>query len=148
MQTCGNCETGYAKGDDPNSNCFLTLPGVNSNNWGWSNLVTAPGTYYWPIWAGAGQCNTSNGTESGKLKVVFDGTSVTVTFMMYGGFGLTETHLWVGKDYLPKKNGKYVTAPGQFGNNHGGLNGAANDTFGPMIMTAPFYIAAHCGVCW
>jgi hypothetical protein len=146
MQSCGGNETAYAKAD--NGTCFLTLPNVNSNNWGWSNLVSAPGTYYWPIWAGAGQCNTGNATEAGKLKVIFDGANVTVSYNLYGGYHLDETHLWVGKDYLPKKNNKYVTAPGQFGHTQTGLNGASTYTYASIPITAPFYIAAHSVVYW
>lgn len=147
MQTCGGNETAYAKAD--NGICFLTLPGVNSNNWGWTNLVNAPGTYYWPIWAGAGQCETGNGTEVGKLKVVYSGGQVTVSYNLYGGFHLDETHLWVGQTYLPvNKKGNYITAPGQFGNTQSGLNGASSFTYSPITIAAPFYIAAHSVVYW
>jgi len=147
LQYC-KCETAYAKAPEPQSTCFLTLSGVNSNNWGWSNKVEAPGTYEWPIWAGAGQCNTSKATEVGKLKVVYDGKYVNVSYNLNNGFHLTETHLWIGKDYLNNKNGKYITAPGQFGNMHEGLLGASSDSYGPIEISAPFYIAAHSGVCW
>jgi len=147
MQSCGGNETAYAKADD--GTCFLTLAGVNSNNWGWSNMVSAPGTYYWPIWAGAGQCNTGNGTEVGKLKVVYASGQVTVTYNLYGGFHLDETHLWVGKTYLPvNKKGNYITAPGQFGNTQSGLNGVSTYTYSPITISTPFYIAAHSVVYW
>ena len=58
------CETAYAYGEQY-ANCFLNIPGVTSNNWGWSNGPIGAGTYSWPIYAGAGQCNIGNGTLVG-----------------------------------------------------------------------------------
>jgi len=153
MQYC-YCETAYAKAGS-GSTCFLTLPGVNSNNWGWSNLVSGSGNWEWPIYASAAQCNPDKGTLVGNLHVFYDGTAVTVTYDLDPGFNLTETHLWLGADnnvgpieYLPMKNGKYITAPGQFGNTHSAFDDTSTDTFGPVTIAAPFYIAAHAGVCW
>lgn len=153
FQSCGNTETAYAKADDPASTCFLNLPspGANSNNWGWSNLITAssvPYTFHWPIYAGAGQCSISNATHVGYLDGTYDGANVYVTYNLFGGFHLNSTALWVGNDYLPLKKGKYNTAPGQFPYKHSSLNGAGTDSFGPIPITGDVYIAAHSDVVW
>jgi hypothetical protein len=148
-QSCGSgsCETAYAKANQ-NSTCFLGLAGVNANNWGWSNQVTSSGTWDWPIWAGAGQCETSKGTQVGTLHVSYDGKNVTVKYNLFAGFKSTGTHLWVGNTYLPMKNGKYVTAPGQFEIAYQAFYDPSTESYGPIPMTAPFYIAAHMEVCW
>lgn len=140
MQTCiTHHETAYAFGGDPND-CFLVLPGVNSTNWGWSNGPVGPGTYDWPIYAGAGQCNINNGTLVGNLHVVYASGVATVEYQLNPGFNLDVTHLWVGNDILPKVKGKYTTAPGQF-----------PYTGNPITVTGlsgNIRIAAHSVVSW
>ncbi len=150
-QSCssGGCETAYAKSADPLiSNCFIGIPGVTSNNWGWSNGPIGPGTYSWPIYAGAGQCNIANGTLVGTLNVVYGGGTATITYTMGSNCLLNETHLYVGNDILPKKKGKYTTAPGQFPYKHENLNGVSSDTYTITGFSGNIYIAAHSVVCW
>lgn len=133
------CETAYAFGGSV-ATCFLNLSPISANNWGWTNNI-GPGTYDWPIYAGAGQCDISKGTLVGNLHVVYSGGTVTITYQMDPGFTLGDTHVWVGSDPLPTKKGKYVTAPGQF--NHNGVN--------PVVvsgLSGNIWIAAHAGVCW
>jgi len=133
------CETAYAFGSDL-ATCFLTIPNKVSNNWGWTNQISAAGTYTWPLYAGAGQCDISKGTLVGYLTVVYANGQATITYNTNTGFTLDETHLWVGKDLLPKNNkGKYVSNPG--GYNYNGQNPAV------VNITLPFYVAAHAEVC-
>lgn len=149
-QVCSSgCETAYAYGNGL-ANCFLSIPGVTSNNWGWSNgpIVAGPGTYSWPIYAGAGQCDITKGTLVGTLNVVYNGSSATITFNMGGNVHLSTTHLYVGNDILAKKNNKWTTAPGQFPYKHETLNGANSDSFTINGLSGSIYIAAHSGVCW
>jgi hypothetical protein len=148
-QTCQpptSCETAYAFGLDK-ANCFLTIPGVTSNNWGWSNGPIGAGTYSWPIYAGAGQCNTNNGTLVGTLLVNYTPPTATITYSMGSGFVLNATHLYVGNLILPKKNGKFTTAPGQFPYKHENLNGLFSDTFTINGLSGSIYIAAHSEAC-
>lgn len=133
------CETAYAYGGNY-ATCFLNLSPRNANNWGWTNYI-GEGSYDWPIYAGAGQCNISNGTLVGNLSVEYFAGTVTITYELDPGFNLDDTHVWVGKTPLPLKKGKYTTAPGQF--NHNFKN--------PVIvngLSGNIYIAAHAGVCW
>lgn len=140
-QVIEDCETAYAKGPTGVSTCFLAIPNKQGTNWGWTNLVSAPGTYNWPIWAAAGQCDTDKGTLVGNLNVVYAGGVVTITYQINPPFtlNLDETHVWVGAGMLPMKSGKYQSNPGGF--NYNFQN--------PVVVTiaAPFYIAAHAEIC-
>jgi hypothetical protein len=151
MQYCpiGKCETGYAFGGDQND-CFLNL-GIGVTNWGWSNgPITAPASLSWPIYAGAGQCDITKGIKVGTLTVDYSGTTAKVTYTLDAPYKLTSTNLWIGNGataYLPYKNGKYSSAPGQFGNLHT-LNSVSTDTYTITGLTGPIRIAAHADVCW
>lgn len=142
-----NCETGYAYGEIY-ANCFLNIPGVNSNNWGWSNGPIGPGTYVWPIYAGAGQCVIDNGVYVGDLTVTYTPPTAVVTYTMLPGNVLNGAQLYVGNQILPKKNGKFTTAPGQFPYKHGELNGVVSDTFTINGLSGNIYVAAHCEACY
>lgn len=82
---------------------------LTQNRWGWAINLTAPGTTYYDIWAGAGLNKTSNGTKVGTLTVTWEGANVTVKYDLFAGFGLEEVHLYAG-DGSPT-----TTAPGQYG---------------------------------
>jgi hypothetical protein len=137
-----DCETAYAYGDDL-ATCFLDIPGVNSNNWGWSNgPISDPSSYSWDIYAGAGQCDINNGTWVGTLDVDYSGGTVIVTYNIDVDFTLDETHLFVGEngEMLPRKKGEYTTAPGQFpysGQSSYTIDGLSGD----------IYVVAHSVVC-
>jgi len=142
----GGCETGYAYGESY-ATCFLNIPGVNSNNWGWSNGQIGAGNYTWPIYAGAGQCNIDNGILVGYLQVNYAPPSATVTYSMLDGYIMNVTHLYVGTQILPKKKNKYTTAPGQFPYKHCNLNGTSSDTFTINGLSGLIYVVAHTEVC-
>ncbi|RLD65281.1 MAG: hypothetical protein DRI95_09070 [Bacteroidetes bacterium] len=134
------CETAYAYGEDY-ATCFLNIPGVNSNNWGWSNGPLDEGTYSWPIYAGAGQCNIDHGTWVGTLDVDYSGGTCTVTYNIDSEFTLEETHLFVGDEYLPRnKKNKFTTAPGQFP-----YSGESSFTIDGL--SGEIYVVAHSVVC-
>lgn len=142
------CETAYAYGDDAGvfAQCFIGLPGVQANNWGWSNKilnVSVNQSYEWPIYAGAAGC--TGGTLVGTLYVDYNAATdcVTIEYEIDPDYELGEFHLWVDEtNLLPRKpNGNYITAPGQF--NH---NGEPNPTT-ICGLDQPFWIAAHFGVC-
>jgi hypothetical protein len=142
----GGCETAYAFGESV-ATCFLNIPGVNSNNWGWSNGAIGAGSYSWPIYAGAGQCNIGNGIHVGTLQVNYTPPTATVTYTMFNGYVLNETHLYVGNQILPKKNNKFTTAPGQFPYKHESLNGVTSDTFTINGLSGNIYVVAHSEAC-
>lgn len=141
------CETAYAYGEQWAA-CFLNIPGVNSNNWGWSNGAISNGMYTWPIYAGAGQCNIGNATHVGTLTVNYSGSTAIVTYTMLEGNSLNATHLYVGNQILPRKNGKFTTAPGQFPYKHSSLNGVPSDTFTINGLSGNIYVVAHSEACY
>lgn len=124
-------ETAFAKaggGIDGTAYCFIPT----FSRWGWTNKI-APGTYIWPLWAGAAQCDTGKGTWVGTVSVVYgvDGY-VTVTFNVAAPFLLKETHVYVGTAKFPKdKKGNNTVAPGQY--THGG----------PFPIGTQVYVIAH-----
>jgi hypothetical protein len=142
IQICGHGSgTAYAYGGAL-ATCFINIPNINSNNWGWTNKIGA-GTYDWPIYAGAGQCDITKGTLVGTLHVVYTPPTATITYNMASGVSLGETHLSVFKD--PKmlatdKKGNYTTAPGQFP-----YTGTSVTVGG---LSGNIWIAAHSGVTW
>ena len=104
-------------------------------------------------YAGAGQCSTSNGTLVGEVIVEYDGLTAVVTFTTCGNYTMDETHLYVGSILLPDGDGvpgspyEYVTAPGQFPYKNSNLpSGTQIDEYGPITVSAPFYVAAHANV--
>jgi len=140
------CETAYAFGGSV-ANCFLNISGVQSTNWGWSNGPIGAGSYSWPMYAGAGLCNIENGTHVGTLTVNYTPPTATVTYTVFAGYVLNQTHLYVGNQILPMFKGKYTTAPGQFPYKHGNLNGVTTDTYNISGLSGSIYVAAHSEVC-
>jgi len=123
----GGCETAYAYGDQY-ANCFREYnkktgeynpggpPKKNFSQWGWTNGELLEGNSYdFEIWAGAGQCNLSNGTLVGNLVVEYYGSTATVIYNIIPGYVVTETHLYIGDQPIPRKNNnKPTVAPGQY----------------------------------
>lgn len=145
------CETFYAKCYGT-AKCFLDFEDLKSNKWGWTNkfnLCETPFSVTYPLWAGAGQCDTEKGTKVGELKIVYDYMEdiLTVTYKMYEGFYLSETHLYVGSNPLPtKKNGKVSVAPGDYDYEHM-MDKASGDEYSIKIGPGDYYIIAHGVVC-
>ena len=66
--------------------------------------------------------------------------------MSAGVFTMDETHLYVGSEPLPRKNGEYTVAPGQYGNIHT-LSGASSDSFTVSGLSGNIYVVAHAVTC-
>jgi hypothetical protein len=144
-----NCVTDYRT-------CFIGMDdgqGGTFNRWGWTNGPLGEGTYYFDIYAGAGQCDISKGTLVGLLTVDYDGTTAVVTYNTCGGYTMTETHLYVGNDPLPwydhpqdpSKSG-WTIAPGQYPYIHEGLPTVQQDIH-TVSVTGEIYVVAH-AVVW
>jgi hypothetical protein len=114
---------------------------------GWSNGPLSAGNYTFYIYAGAAQCNLSKGKKVGTLTVNYNGSKATITYNMYAGNTMTETHLYVGNDKLPKKNGQYTVSPGQYPYSHT-LNNATTDQYVITGLSGKIYVVAHAVVCW
>ena len=123
-------ESAWAKGEGSESDAFIEVPAdeVESfcdngfNNWGWTNLINE-GIYRWDLWAGAAQCDTSNGTLVGYVEVVYDAGEVTVNVELFDGYSLEPGSVAVyageagdgDEGMFPLlRNGRPTTAPGQY----------------------------------
>lgn len=139
-------ETAFAYGCDK-AMCFLDIPNENFMRWGWTNgPLTEFGTYYFDIYAGAGQCDLSKGTLVGELIVEYTGSTAEVAFTTCGGYTMDETHLYVGCDILPMNNGEYTIAPGQFPFIHEDLPANTNSdsyTIENLACQNGIYVVAH-----
>ncbi len=141
-----NSETAFAYGCE-NATCFLDIPDQDFTRWGWTNgPLTDYGTYYFDMYAGAGQCNIASATRVGEVSVNYNGSTAEVTFTTCGNYTMAETHLYVGCDILPMNEGAYTIAPGQFGNIHEGLAaGTQTDsyTISDLACSDGIYVVAH-----
>ncbi|MFO7652311.1 MAG: hypothetical protein R6X25_00655 [Candidatus Krumholzibacteriia bacterium] len=112
--------------------------------WGWTNHLMDEGTYYFDLYAGAGQCDLEKGTLVGTVEVVYDADSVDVTYYTCGSYLLEEVHVYVGSEPLPMlRNGHWTVAPGQYTytNDHvGGLNEYPVEI---PYMNGDVYVIAH-----
>lgn len=113
-----DCETAYMFGNVELND--LDYPG---NNWGWgldfdaeddwSAYWVSDDTYEFPLWAAAGQNNTSNGWEAGVVRVTLeDDDDVTVQIILDSGISIVESHVYFGEGWPASR------APGQLGNNY------------------------------
>jgi hypothetical protein len=128
----GQTETAFAFGGD-DASCFLNM---GFNRWGWSNGPVGEGDYAWAIYAAAGQCDLDKGTHVGTLNVSYHNGSMTVTYNIFSGYSLEDTHLYVGAAALPSRNGKSTVAPGAFP-----YNGTATTTINGL--SGNVYVVAH-----
>jgi len=155
----GSCtETAFAKGES--STCFSEYPDFldNPTRWGWTNGPLSNGTYTMTLWAGAGQCNINNGTNVGTLTVDYTGSTATVTYNVNPPYSLTEVHLYVGNEILPKKctgnpnnpnnyNCEFTLAPGQYPIVNENLSeGTTSITYTVPNLSGQIYVVAHATV--
>ncbi|NNE31021.1 MAG: hypothetical protein HKN40_01495 [Winogradskyella sp.] len=109
----GGCETAFAKGNSNDDHACFDEGGFS--RWGWNIGPLSEGTYTYDVYAGAGQCNISNGALVGTVTITYDSNGVTASYDLLDGYVNTEEHLYAG--YLPyptKNNGSYTVAPGQY----------------------------------
>lgn len=152
----GNCETAFAYHDVAPGFCFLDFDGNGDtvgdfSRWGWSIGPLAPSTeaYLFPIYSGAGQCDLDKGLLVGWLAVLYDGFDAQVSYNLYDGFGLTETHLFAGVAVLPVDvNGGFTVAPGQYPYITEGLGGSLTNGYVVSGFGGEdIYVVAHAVVC-
>jgi hypothetical protein len=114
-----------------------------SNRWGWTNGPLAAGSYRFPIYAAAGRNIIENGFLVGYLDLVYNGSEATVAFEMLPGFSLTETHLYVGNDPLPRNaRNEETVAPGQYPASNE-LDHATSDSYVIGNLSGSVYVIAH-----
>lgn len=149
----GSCETAFSYSPGEDATCFLDIDedgdGVGDfNRWGWTIGPLSPGTYNeYDVYAGAGKCDTNKGTHVGTVRVDYDGTTATVSFLnVFYPYNLKETHVYVGNDILPSNNGYFTVAPGQYTEIHDDLGGAQADSYS-IPATGDIYVVSHATVC-
>ncbi len=138
------CETAYANGGGIQ---FCGDDDLQTNRWGWTNPIAKGTSDSWPIYAGAGQCDTDKGTLVGMLHVTRDDAGqVTAEYDITNGT-LTDVHMYIGCDKYPKKNDEYTVANGQLALRPAIKEGKKTQ----MVLTAldceDVYIIAHAVVC-
>jgi hypothetical protein len=143
------CETAFAYGAN-SATCFTDLTELTANRWGWTNgpLSASTDTYTFDIYAGAGQCDVTKGAKVGTLSVVYLGGTANVTYQMFSGYTMDEIHLYAGNERLPKKDGDYTVAPGQYPIVDDGLGGISTKTYAIENLVGDVYVVAHAVVCW
>lgn len=141
------CETAYAYGGSY-AHCFLNwYLGHKFAKWGWTNGPLGPGSYTFYIYAGAGQCHLSKGENIGTLTVNYDGSTAKVTYdIADSGYTMTSTHLYVGSNPWPRKNGGYTVTPGQYPYSHT-LDNETEDDYTITDLSGNIYVIAHAVVC-
>ena len=111
------CDTAYMFGDVELNDEY------RGNNWGWGLTFNAGGTfengylqgdgsYHFPLYAGAGQNNISNGWTAGYVRVTISGNSVTVQLVPGTDITIYESHIFLGDGWPDSR------APGQLGNTY------------------------------
>ena len=149
------CETSFArKTVESYVRCFLNLDldqngTMDFNRWGWTNgPITESHVHTWyNIYAAAGQCDISKGTFVGVMHVVYSEGTATVYIDMNSPYTLKETQLYIGNDILPKNNGQYTVAPGQYPYKHEDLVAADKDQYTIPGLSGDLYIVLHATVC-
>jgi len=147
----GNTETAFAFGNSA-ATCFLNIDEDGDgrddfNRWGWTNGPLSSGTYAFPIYAGAGQCNLSKGTLVGTLTVNYSGSTANVSYSINAPYYLTETHLYVGSEILARDvNGDFTVAPGQYPTIHDPVSSGSTDSYTVSGLNGSIYVVAHATV--
>ncbi|TVR37066.1 MAG: hypothetical protein EA390_00280 [Balneolaceae bacterium] len=131
---------------DPFAHCFPDDEEISDTRWGWTNGKLGEGTYNFDLYAGAAQCNLSKGQFSGNVEVVYEGSTVTVTFTAADGTsfnqkdGKSETHLYVGSTKMPSSG----AAPGQYPNNGDVISSSATEVVYEVTgVSGEIYVIAH-----
>jgi len=137
------CETAFAHGGSY-ATCFSEY---GFGNWGWTNGPLGTGEYTFDIYAGAGSCDPADGELVGTLTVNYVGSTAIVTYNMFFGYKMDETHLYVGNAPLPSKNGSYTVSPGQYPYKHDDPDTATTDEYTVTGLSGSIYVVAHAVVC-
>jgi len=105
-----HCETAYAKGT--HATCFTEY---GASKWGWTNSMLPSYSDQMPVYAGAGQCNTSKGELVGYVTFHYDAYgNLSYVLELLPGYEAQETHVYAGDEPCPWGNNGCTFAPGQF----------------------------------
>ena len=112
---CFIWESAWAKGvgEDVEAKAFCDS---GFSNWGWTNEITNPYTGSWPLYAGAGQCDTDKGTLVGTFTVSYYG-GFSYAFNVDEGYASDDAAVYADTAMFPvspDRRGGPTTAPGQY----------------------------------
>jgi len=143
--------TAYAYGGAGVAICFGDVPGVRSNNWGWTNGPISPAagvTHTYDLYLGAGRCDLNKGTHVGTMSVAYEGETLTATLAIAAaGLQMDESHLYVGADMVPTTpgpNGKPTVAPGQYP--YANKAAGTEHTYTVSGLTGAVYVIGHAAI--
>jgi hypothetical protein len=137
----GDSETAFAYAGDA-ARCFIT---DGFSRWGWTNGAFTPGNYTLPLWAGAGQCDLTNGTNVGNVTVLYLNGSANVSYSTNPPYLLTAVHFYAGNAMYPMNNGTPTVAPGQYPYVVSGIS-TNTHSFQVGGLGGSIYIIAHADV--
>jgi hypothetical protein len=145
-----NCETAFGRLENEEGEsmgeCFIP----KFDRWGWTNWIEeSEEAYVLPIYAGAAQCDVTNGWGMvGTATIKYYDGKMVVTYEMLPGYSMSEVHVYVGCGMYPKlKSGKVTVAPGQFTYNAMMLDRAGEYTVTFTDVQGPVWVIAHAVVC-
>lgn len=139
-----SCETNFAYASSPEGTCFLEY---GFKRWGWTIGPLTEGSYSYPVYQGAGQCDITKGGLVATLDVVFAGGVVTLSYSSVdSAYEMTECQWYAGAEALPKDvNGEDTVAPGQYPMVYEADCSTHSATF--AVDSATVYVVAHGVTC-
>ena len=155
------CEEAWAF-EENISQCFSELdldedgnPDFNRVGWTIGPLVPSTTPFEFQMWSAAGECEPEGyGTQVGTISVLYDGTFADVTYNMFSGFTMTETHLYIGNMLLPiitdpldPEYGMPTVSAGLLKYNHLHLSNVSSDSYVNLEVTGTVYLLAQAIVC-
>ncbi|GAA4316656.1 hypothetical protein GCM10023164_13420 [Christiangramia aestuarii] len=148
VEDCCSEETAYALGGfNPGTVGFCGK--ISSSNWGWSNgpldLNNLPGDL--TLYAGAAQCDPTNGIPVGTVDLYLDNGYLVVEFDLYDSsnpyFELDVVHVYAGCTQFPS----FAGSPGQYpypGTSSDGDTAKVKIPISDLIScSGNFYLIAH-----
>ncbi len=108
-------ETAYAYDPYGKAICFIDIPEITNNNWGFSNGAYSPSenNYILNLYAGAGGCDIDKAYHVGDLTLTYSLSGiVTVTYKLYQGYTFGDIQLYIGDTNYQIDNES--VAPGLF----------------------------------
>ena len=145
IRTCG---TAYAYGSEGVNDYAICFDEFGFSDWGWTNGPLTADFYEFPLYSGAGGCDITGLEPVGTLTIDYDGSTAIVTYAMYDGYTMDETHLYVGTEELPtNKKGNPTVSPGQYPYSNT-LDNATTDTYTIEDLSGDIYVVAHAVACW
>ena len=111
--------------------------------WGWANFILPGQTITETIYAGAGQCNISNGTAVGTATLAYglNGT-LTISIDYFSGYTMNNIHINIDSND-PTTISPNMNSNGNFNNNPTGVSYPTDTFTGTYTVSGPVYVIVH-----